>query len=135
MPTDNDSLFITPPRPVFFSFTTYTMSEPYDPYVPRTGSAGPSQGNPKTAAIQAQIDDTVGIMRDNITKVAERGERLDSLQDKTDNLAVSAQGFRRGANRVRKNMWWKDMKMRIIIGIVIAVIIVIIVVSIVKATK
>ncbi|KAF8989920.1 synaptobrevin-domain-containing protein [Cyathus striatus] len=114
------------------------LSEPYDPYLPRNGStpnpAGPSQGNPKTAAIQAQIDDTVGIMRENITKVAERGERLDSLQDKTDNLAVSAQGFRRGANRVRKNMWWKDMKMRIIIGVAIAVIIVIIVVSIVKAT-
>ncbi len=62
-------------------------SEPYDPYLPRNGSsapsAGPSQGNAKTAAIQAQIDDTVGIMRENITKVAERGERLESLQDKT----------------------------------------------------
>ncbi|PPQ88185.1 hypothetical protein CVT25_005150 [Psilocybe cyanescens] len=118
-------------------------SEPYDPYVPRGGAggsaggpaAGPSQGNAKTAAIQAQIDDTVGIMRENITKVAERGERLDSLQDKTDNLAVSAQGFRRGANRVRKNMWWKDMKMRIIIGVAIVVILVIIIVSIVRATK
>ncbi|KIM51625.1 hypothetical protein SCLCIDRAFT_142891, partial [Scleroderma citrinum Foug A] len=80
-------------------------SEPYDPYLPRNGSSsnpsGPA-GNSKTAAIQQQIDDTVGIMRENITKVAERGERLDSLQDKTDNLAVSAQGFRRGANRVRK---------------------------------
>ncbi|KAH7922537.1 synaptobrevin-like protein [Leucogyrophana mollusca] len=118
------------------------MSEPYDPYLPRNGSSsnpsGPSSqqgGNPKTAAIQAQIDDTVGIMRENITKVAERGERLDSLQDKTDNLAVSAQGFRRGANRVRKNMWWKDMKMRLIIGIAVAIIITIIVVSIVKATN
>ena len=60
-------------------------SEPYDPYLPRGGSSSnPSAGgNPKTAAIQAQIDDTVGIMRDNITKVAERGERLDQLQDKT----------------------------------------------------
>ncbi|KAI0049365.1 synaptobrevin [Auriscalpium vulgare] len=95
------------------------MSEPYDPYLPRGGSSanppaagapGGSNGNPKTAAIQAQIDDTVNIMRDNITKVVERQERLDSLQDKTDNLAVSAQGFRRNANRVRKNMWWKDMK-------------------------
>ncbi|EKM77616.1 hypothetical protein AGABI1DRAFT_121991 [Agaricus bisporus var. burnettii JB137-S8] len=114
-------------------------SEPYDPYLPRNGSSSAGgqggQGTAKTAAIQAQIDDTVGIMRENITKVAERGERLDSLQDKTDNLAVSAQGFRRGANRVRKNMWWKDMKMRIIIGVAIAVIIVIIVVSVVKATK
>lgn len=63
-------------------------------------------------------------MRENITKVAERGERLDALQDKTgafslvfvelgdfanasactDNLAQSAQGFRKGANRVRKQM-------------------------------
>jgi vesicle-associated membrane protein 4 len=48
-------------------------------------------------------------MRENINKVSQRGERLDSLQDKTDNLAVSAQGFRRGANRVRKQMWWKGM--------------------------
>ncbi len=51
----------------------------------------------------------------------------------TDNLAVSAQGFRRGANRVRKQMWWKDMKMRIIIGVGIAVLIIIIVVPVVKA--
>lgn len=43
-------------------------------------------------------------MRENINKVSQRGERLDSLQDKTDNLAVSAQGFRRGANRVRKQV-------------------------------
>jgi vesicle-associated membrane protein 4 len=48
-------------------------------------------------------------MRENINKVSQRGERLDSLQDKTDNLAVSAQGFRRGANRVRKQMWWKGV--------------------------
>lgn len=67
-------------------------------------------------------------MRDNINKVSERGARLDSLQDKTDNLAVSAQGFRRGANRVRKQMWWKDMKMRmcLIAGIIILLVIIIV---------
>ena len=75
-----------------------------------------------------QIDDTVGVMRENINKVSQRGERLDSLQDKTDNLAVSAQGFRRGANRVRKQMWWKDMKMRmcIIAGLIILIIIIVV---------
>lgn len=67
-------------------------------------------------------------MRENINKVSQRGERLDSLQDKTDNLAVSAQGFRRGANRVRKQMWWKDMKMRIciIVGIIILLVVIIV---------
>ncbi|PVF98679.1 synaptobrevin, partial [Serendipita vermifera] len=92
-------------------------SEPYDPYLPRGGSsaagaAGGSRaaGSSQTAHIQQQIDETVGAMRDNIARVAERGERLDALQDKTDGLAVSAQTFRKGANRVRKRMWWQNMK-------------------------
>jgi hypothetical protein len=67
-------------------------------------------------------------MRSNIFKVSERGERLDSLQDKTDNLAVSAQGFRRGANRVRKQMWWKDMKMRVCLVICVILLLVVIIV-------
>lgn len=41
------------------------------------------------ADIQAQIDSTVDIMHQNITKVAERGERLDNLQDKTGELSIS----------------------------------------------
>ncbi|KAI1810703.1 synaptobrevin-domain-containing protein [Poronia punctata] len=103
---------------------------PYDPYIP-SGQPGATQqqpGNARTQALQAQIDDTVGVMRENINKVSQRGERLDALQDKTDNLAVSAQGFRRGANRVRKQMWWKDMKMRmcLIIGIIVVLVIIIV---------
>ncbi|KAJ5439063.1 Synaptobrevin [Penicillium daleae] len=107
---------------------------PYDPYIPAgsSGAAGGASaqqnGNQRTAALQAQIDDTVGVMRENINKVSQRGERLDSLQDKTDNLAVSAQGFRRGANRVRKQMWWKDMKMRVCLAICVVVLLVVIIV-------
>jgi hypothetical protein len=67
-------------------------------------------------------------MRENINKVSQRGERLDSLQDKTDNLAVSAQGFRRGANRVRKQMWWKDMKMRVCLAVCVIVLLIVIIV-------
>jgi len=49
----------------------------------------------------------------------------------TDHLAVSAQGFRRGANRVRKQMWWKDMKMRMCIAVGIIILLVIIIVPVV----
>ncbi|ANZ77076.1 Vesicle membrane receptor protein (v-SNARE) [Komagataella phaffii CBS 7435] len=102
-----------------------SSSVPYDPYIPAQGSEAAA---PKTQDIQNQIDATVGIMKDNINKVAQRGERLESIQDKADSLAVNAQGFRRGANRVRKQMWWKDMKMRmcIILGIVILLIVIIV---------
>ncbi|KAL6245192.1 Vesicle membrane receptor protein (v-SNARE) [Rhinocladiella similis] len=111
--------------------------QPYDPYIPSGGQGGaqPAGGNQRTAALQAQIDDTVGVMRENINKVSQRGERLDSLQDKTDNLAVSAQGFRRGANRVRKQMWWKDMKMRMCLIVGIIVLLIVIIVPAVVATR
>ncbi|WFD39363.1 synaptobrevin [Malassezia japonica] len=113
----------------------------YDPYIPSGGASsnptgGTGAGNSRTAQIQAQIDETVGVMRDNINKVNERGENLNSLQDKTDNLSVSAQGFRRGANRVRKQMWWKDMKMRMLIVVgIIALLCIIIIPAAVKGTE
>jgi len=110
--------------------------QPYDPYIPSGGQGGAQPGgNQRTAALQAQIDDTVGVMRENISKVSQRGERLDSLQDKTDNLAVSAQGFRRGANRVRKQMWWKDMKMRMCLIAGIIILLIVIIVPAVVATR
>ncbi|KKK21836.1 hypothetical protein AOCH_003216 [Aspergillus ochraceoroseus] len=106
--------------------------QPYDPYIP-SGSSAPSgstaqNGDNRTREIDKKIQETVDTMRSNIFKVSERGERLDSLQDKTDNLAVSAQGFRRGANRVRKQMWWKDMKMRVCLFICIILLLVVIIV-------
>ena len=80
-----------------------------------------------------QIDDTVIVMQQNIKKVAQRGERLDSLQDTTDDLSVSATHFRRGTNRVRKLTWLKDMKM--VLCLVIVVILVITVFVSIVVTK
>lgn len=90
------------PDPSSDSVTNYSGLG-YDPYIPHSSNSGASH-NQRTAELQAQIDETLGVMQDNLKQVMTRGERLDSLHDKTDNLAVSAQGFRRGANRVRKQM-------------------------------
>ena len=67
-------------------------------------------------------------MKKNLESVAQRGEHIDQLQDKSENLNQSAQGFRRGANRVRKQMWWKNMKMRIwiMVGIIVLLLLIII---------
>jgi len=96
----------------------------YDPYEPEGENA---TGTSRTQALQSQIDDTVGVMKDNLNRVAQRGENLEVLQDKTDRLHDSALNFRRGANQVRKQMWWKDMKMRmwIIIGIIVLLLVII----------
>ncbi|KAI8826543.1 synaptobrevin, partial [Fimicolochytrium jonesii] len=81
----------------------------------------------KTGQVQNQVNEVVGIMQDNINKVMQRGEQLDTLQNKTDDLQQSSLQFQRGASRVRKQMWWKDMKMKLIIGGIVAVILIIII--------
>ncbi len=87
-----------------------------------------NQQNPQqTKVVQKQVDEVVGIMQDNIQKVMQRGEQLDTLQDRTENLQQSSQQFRKGANRVRKQMWWKNMKMNLIIGGVLLLVILIII--------
>jgi vesicle-associated membrane protein 4 len=63
-----------------------------------------SPANNKTAEVQSQVNEVVGIMQQNIDKVMERGERLDTLQNKTEDLNQSAGNFRRGASQVRRQM-------------------------------
>jgi vesicle-associated membrane protein 4 len=84
--------------------------------------------------LQKQIDETVDTMRENIYKASQRGERLDSLQNKTDNLSVSANGFRRGTNKVRKLMWLKDMKMGLCL-VVVVILLIVLTVSIVVTKR
>ena len=67
-------------------------------------------------------------MSDNINKASQRGVRLGALQDEPEQLAISAQGFRRGAHRVCKQMWWKGIRMWIclVLGITILLVVVIV---------
>lgn len=107
-------------------------SVPYDPYLPSSGqgstpAAGGRSADPRIANIQGQLDNSVNVMNQNIQAMADRGERLDSLQNKTDQLAESSGQFKRSANTVRKRMWWKDTKMRIclVIGVVILIVVIV----------
>ncbi|KAJ3344353.1 hypothetical protein HDU93_000143 [Gonapodya sp. JEL0774] len=50
------------------------------------------------------LDEVVTIMQQNVQRVVERGERLDTLQTKTDDLAQGAMQFKRGANKVRRQV-------------------------------
>jgi len=86
-------------------------------------------------AAQTEVDETVAIMRGNIEALTNRGEALASLETRTENLVVAARGFRRSANKVRKDMWWKDMKMRLIIALAITAVVGLTVMSIVQAIR
>jgi len=64
----------------------------------------------KILGVQRKVDDTQRVMVENIDKLFERGELIDSLVDKTDHLEQTAFKFEKSANELKKAMWCKRVK-------------------------
>lgn len=79
---------------------------------------------------QREIDDVRGIMTRNIEGLLERGERIDLLVDKTDRLGGSAREFRVRSRGLKREMWWKNVKLMALLFLVAVLIIVAIVLAI-----
>lgn len=67
-------------------------------------------------------------MKQNINKVAERGENLDHLGQQTEVLQQKSQDFTKRARAVRLEMRWKNNKMKIWIGLAVLFIILVVVI-------
>ncbi|KAL0722178.1 hypothetical protein Bca4012_036777 [Brassica carinata] len=81
----------------------------------------------KLSKVKAQVTEVKGVMMENIEKVLDRGEKIELLVDKTENLRSQAQDFRTQGTKIRRKMWWENMKIKLIVlGIIIALILVII---------
>ncbi|KAK3140357.1 hypothetical protein QOZ80_5AG0399790 [Eleusine coracana subsp. coracana] len=84
----------------------------------------------RLSKVKAQVSEVKGIMMENIDKVINRGEQLDDLVNKTEQLHDQAADFRDQGTRVRRKMWFQNMKMKLIVLGIVAVLILIIVLSI-----
>ncbi|KZT25974.1 vesicle-associated membrane protein [Neolentinus lepideus HHB14362 ss-1] len=62
------------------------------------------------ARAQNELAQVKNIMVQNVEQILSRGERIELLVDKTDNMAQQSTAFRRGARTVRRQMWWKNTK-------------------------
>ncbi|XP_033743167.1 vesicle-associated membrane protein 7-like [Pecten maximus] len=72
--------------------------------------------------VQGQVDELKGIMVRNIDQIADRGERLELLVDKTDELSANAVTFKKSSRTLARSMWFKNMKITIIIAVIVIVI-------------
>ncbi len=77
-----------------------------------------------------EIDDVRGIMTKNIESLLERGERLDLLVDKTDRLGGSAREFRVRSRGLKRQMWWKNVKLMALLAVVLFLIVMAIVITV-----
>ncbi|EYU19818.1 hypothetical protein ABFS83_06G085100 [Erythranthe nasuta] len=80
----------------------------------------------KLSKLKAQITEVKGIMMDNIEKVLDRGEKIELLVDKTENLQFQADSFQRQGRQLRRQMWMQNLRMKLMVGGAILVLIFII---------
>jgi len=69
--------------------------------------------------VQSEIAGVREIMTENIERVLERGERINLLVDKTDRLGGSAADFRVRSRGLRRQMWWKNVRLMALLVVVV----------------
>mmetsp|Transcript_7486 Transcript_7486/g.11795 ORF Transcript_7486/g.11795 Transcript_7486/m.11795 type:complete len:177 (+) Transcript_7486:267-797(+) len=70
--------------------------------------------------VRSQIDDIKETMVENIEKLLQRGEKIDLLVDKTDRMQQAAFTFEKSATSLKDALWWKNVKMYFIIGLIVS---------------
>lgn len=115
-----------------------SSAQPYEPYNPFEDDAAAEEasklnvkGNSNIQQLQNTLDETTGVMRDNIRQMNERGEILQDIDTRADELQNNASMFNKTANQVRKDMWKKNLKLKLCVAIIIIVILIVIIVPIV----
>lgn len=69
--------------------------------------------------VHGQIDELKNIMVKNIDSIKDRGERLELLVNKTENLRNCSVSFRKTSRNLARQMFWKNVRMYVIVGIII----------------
>lgn len=76
----------------------------------------------KVKLVKHKIEETKNIMVDNIEKVLDRGEKIELLVDKTDELEETAQDFRFKSRNLARTMWFRNVKLIILLVVLVLII-------------
>lgn len=68
------------------------------------------------SSVRIQIKEVTDVMRNNVQRVMERGERLDDLQVTSDRLSSAGNEFRDAARRAQRRAWMQNVRSRLIIA-------------------
>ena len=89
-----------------------------------------ASGYDRIGDTEENINETTAILKKNVTKVMERGEKLDAISERSEQLERSANTFRVHSTRIRRTMWLRNRWLiASIVIIVIAIVILIIVLT------
>merc|ERR1712134_46381 len=69
--------------------------------------------------VKSQIDEVKGVMVENIERVLERGEKIELLVDRTNELTQQAFRFESNSRSLRRHLYWQQIRCRAIMAVVV----------------
>ena len=85
----------------------------------------------KIAEIQKDVDSLKVDMKKNINKMVESVENVNDLQNKSEQLKLESEDYKKTSVEIRKVTWWQNCKLwAIIAGIVILLVLIIVLVTV-----
>ena len=83
---------------------------------------GPMATESQFSDVRGKLDDVKDVMVKNIEMVLERGEKLELLMDKSEQLQLDAFRFQKSSKQLRNAMFWKKVKIYLLIFFVFCVV-------------
>ncbi|CAL2039351.1 unnamed protein product [Caenorhabditis brenneri] len=80
------------------------------------------QQQEKMQNLRNQVDSVKAVMVDNVERILERGERLDNIERRTEQLNATSANFKFTARKVQRKFCMLNAKWTIILAIVILVV-------------
>ena len=96
-------------------------------------STSMSTNQPTVNTVDAQVKYLQETMRQNIQKALNRGDKLEDLENRTDQLDANANQFQTTSKKTKRKFIWKNRKWTLILIAVIATILLLIILAIVLA--
>lgn len=77
--------------------------------------------------VHGELNELKDIMVKNIDSLTMRGEKLELLVNKTENLTANSVTFRVTSRNLARSLFWKNVKIYVIIGVILIVVVYVIV--------
>ncbi len=87
-------------------------------------------GADRTTEVRQKVEQVQGIMQDNVKRMLDNQTTVESLEEKTDGMSKQANQFLKQSVDLRRQMQLRNLKLKIILGIIVTAILVYIIVAI-----
>ncbi|NXN93747.1 VAMP8 protein, partial [Rhinopomastus cyanomelas] len=78
-------------------------------------------------ALQQEVEGVKTIMTQNVERILQRGENLEQLHSKSQDLEATSEHFRTTSQKVARRYWWRNTKLLVLLGVVGAIILILII--------